>query len=147
MYHRLKSLFQLLSLLFLARVASQSHYTLRELLHHPKNPCTSRLLLAFPFNFLENMAHDLYVRVIDLELGEGMCDVFPTCRSRISRPRARHEGSISDISEGQVNKMLIGQLVRFSTIKKKKKNKKNIYIYIYYIKLFGITKLLLSCPN
>ena len=30
-----KSLFQLVSLLFLAKVASQSHYTLRELLHQP----------------------------------------------------------------------------------------------------------------
>ena len=78
------------------------------------------------------MAHDLYVRVIDQELGEGMCDIFPTCRSRISRPRARHEGSISDISERQVNKMLIGQLVRFSTIK--------IYILdktLWHYKAFG----------
>ena len=34
-YGHFKSLFQLSSLLFLARVASQSHCTLRELLHHP----------------------------------------------------------------------------------------------------------------
>ena len=51
---------------------------------------------------------------------EDIYDTFPSWRALGLRPRTRHEGSISQTPEGQVNNMLFFQLVRFSAI--------NIYI-------------------